>query len=93
MKNHLAIITTSVLALALLSACADNYTDIAIAEIPADIMTKVQTTLPGITLSEAKKKLENGIIIYELEGTLVSGKKYEIEITGSGDIIEIELEE
>jgi uncharacterized membrane protein YkoI len=85
----------AILALTLLSACSDKDNDIEIplSEVPTSIVNIVQNTLPGISLTEAEKELKDGFIIYELEGELINGNKYEIEIAENGTIIKIELED
>jgi hypothetical protein len=82
-----------ILALSLLNACSDNEIDIPLSEVPGNIITIVQNTLPGISLTEAEKKVKKDVVIYELEGELINGKEYEIEITDSGTILKIELED
>ena len=81
--------------LALLSACEedDNDQKIPVSEVPSNIINIVQNTLPGIALSEAKIEMEDGVNVYELEGKLINGKEYEIEITESGTIIKVELDD
>jgi len=83
------------LSLIALNACVDrdSDTEIPLTDVPANIINIVQNTLPGISLTEAEKELENDTVIYELKGTLINGKKYEIEITESGTILKIELED
>jgi len=78
-----------------LSACFDksDEIDIPVSEVPANIITIVQNTLPGITLSEAEKETKNDTVIYELEGKLINGKEYEIKIAADGTIIKIELDD
>ncbi len=95
MKNYLKTSAIAMLATLMLSACSDtdNDIEIALSEVPANIITIVQNTLPGISLTEAEKEVKNDIVIYELEGQLINGKEYEIEITGNGTIIKIELED
>jgi len=83
----------AMLALSLLNACSDNEIDIPLSEVPGDIITIVQNTLPGISLTEAEKEVSKDGVIYELEGKLIDGKEYEIEITESGTILKIELED
>ena len=84
-----------VLSLITLNACVDrdSDTEIPLTEVPANIINIVQNTLPGISLTEAEKSSHDGSVIYELEGNLISGEKYEIEITESGSIIKIELDD
>ena len=78
-----------------LSACNDDdgKDDIALTEVPANIVTIVQNTLPGISLKSAEKKKKDGVVIYELEGSLINGNEYEIKISEAGTIIEIELDD
>ncbi len=87
-------------AIALLSAtsliaCSDksNEVDITVDEVPANIVAIVQNALPGISLSEAEKEIKNGSVIYELEGKLINGNEYEINIAEDCSIIKIELED
>ena len=77
-----------------LSACSDHQSDeqIPLTEVPENIITVVQNSLPGISLTKAKKEINDNDTTYELEGRLINGKEYEIKITGSGTIIKIELE-
>ena len=95
MNSHLKISTITLLATLTLSACfdKDNDIDIAISEVPTSIITIVQNTLPGISLTEAEKEVKDDTVIYELEGKLINGKEYEIKITENGTIIKIELED
>lgn len=89
-KSIIVLLTASAL-----TACLDDHeeSDIPLSEVPANIISVVQNTLPGISLSEAEKCVKNDSVIYELEGTLINGKQYEIEITGDATIIKIELED
>ena len=95
MKTYLKLSFICILSLISLSACfdKDNDSEIPLTEVPANIIKIVQNTLPGITLTEAEKEIDDDTVIYELEGTLINGKKYEIEITESGTIIKIELDD
>ena len=78
-----------------LGACSEksNEVDVPVSEVPANIITIVQNTLPGITLTEAEKETKENTVIYELEGKLINGKEYEIKIAEDGTIIKIELED
>jgi uncharacterized membrane protein YkoI len=95
MKKQLQISTLIILSTLSLSACfdKDNEVEIPASEVPANIITIVQNTLPGIDLSETKKEVKDGTVIYELEGVLINGKEYEIKISEDGTIIKIELED
>lgn len=78
-----------------LIACSEKESDddIALSEVPANIISIVQNTLPGISLTEAEKEVKKDTVIYQLEGKLINGKEYEIKIAEDGTIIEIELED
>lgn len=78
-----------------LSACSDNKQEepVPLAEVPENIVTIVQNALPGISLTEAQRKVAGDIVIYELEGKLINGREYEMKIADDGTIIEIELED
>ncbi len=94
--NHIYIKTSAVLLAATsLIACSDHEqeTDIPISEVPANIITIVQNTLPGISLTEAERKTKKDSVIYELEGKLINGKEYEIKIGEDGVILKVELED
>ena len=95
MKKYLLPTIFIIPTLALLSACneGDNDHKIPVSEVPSNIINIVQNTLPGIALKEAEIELKDGVNVYELEGKLINGKEYEIEITESGTIIKIELED
>jgi uncharacterized membrane protein YkoI len=95
MKKQLQISTIIILSALSLSACfdKDNEVEIPASEVPANIITIVQNTLPGLDLSETKKEVKDGTVIYELEGVLINGKEYEIKISEDGTIIKIELED
>jgi len=95
MKNTLKKFTIIALLLTTLIACSDKSgeIEISVSEVPASIITPVQNILPGISITEAEKEVKNNIIIYELEGKLINGKKYEIKISEDGTIIKIELED
>ena len=92
---HLKISATVFFSAITLAACTENSSEIEIpvSEVPANIVTIVQKTLPGISLVEAEKETRDEIVIYELEGTLINGKEYEIKIAADGTIIKIELED
>jgi len=95
MNNYLKILAIAVISSMTLSACSDkdNEIEIPLSAVPASVITIVQNTLPGISLTEAEKEVKDDTVIYELEGKLINGKEYEIEITEDGTILKIELEE
>lgn len=90
--SHTTLIAT--LALFTLSACdKGKEEEVPLSEVPANIISIVQNTLPGISLTEAEKETKEDVVIYELEGKLLNGKKYEIKIDQAGTIIKIKLED
>ncbi len=95
MNNYLIAPLFTILSAYALNACSehDNEIDILLSEVPAHIITIVQNTLPGISLTEAEKEVEGENTIYELEGKLISGEEYEIKVSDTGTIIKIELED
>lgn len=95
MKKQLQVPAIIILSALSLSACfdKDNEVEIPQSEVPANIITIVQNTLPGIDLSGSKKEVKDGTVVYELEGVLINGKEYEIKIAEDGTIIKIELED
>jgi hypothetical protein len=77
-----------------LSACNGNEeVDIPVSEVPSSIINVVQSALPGIKLSGAEKETKDNGVIYELEGKLINGKKYELKIAADGTIIKIKLDD
>ena len=95
MNNFIKTSSVAILSTMTFSACTDKDNDIEIplSEVPASVITIVQNTLPGISLTEAEKEVKDDTVIYELEGKLINGKEYEIEITENGTIIKIKLED
>lgn len=93
-KYYLQMSVVTLLAMAYLSACAGKGTEeIPLSEVPANVMTIVQNTLPGITLKKAEREIKDHVMVYELEGKLDNGNEYEIKITETGTLIEVELED
>lgn len=92
---HSQILAAVLFSAIALTACSDKNSEVEIpvSDVPANIITIVQNTLPGITLTEAEKEVKDETVIYELEGKLINGKEYEIKVTADGTIIKIELED
>lgn len=95
MSKFLQISLPGLFVVVFLTACSNKNeeSDIPLTEVPGSVINIVQNTLPGISLKEAEKKLKDDQLVYELEGEMLNGKAYEIEITESGTIIKIELED
>lgn len=95
MDNHVKLTLLVTVFAIYLCSCSDNdnQTDIPLSEVPANIITIIQNTLPGITLDKAEKHVDDDKFIYELEGTRINNNEYEIKITEGGTIQKIELED
>jgi len=91
--HYLITLLTVSTAILILSACSEKEkeVDIALNDIPANIINVVQTVLPGIALSAAEKETKGKTTVYEMQGKLINGKKYELKIAADGTIIKIEL--
>jgi uncharacterized membrane protein YkoI len=93
-KYYLQMSVVTVLVMFLQSACTDKETEeIPLSEVPANVIEIVQNTLPGITLKKAEREIKDHILVYELKGKLDNGNEYEIKITETGTLVEVELED
>ena len=79
----------------LLGACAGlergSETEIDLADVPDQVLAAARRAVPGIDLTGAEIEEDNGTTIYELEGE-ADGRTWEIEIDGTGEILEVEEE-
>jgi hypothetical protein len=79
-----------VLLAALAAGCSDNRSKdvmVPIDQVPAPLVKVARDTLPDITFDHARKK-ENGV--YEIRGKNKQGKVREVEVSPSGEVLEIE---
>ena len=87
--HHLILL----LIVAILGACesfdGEDETEIPLAEVPGPVMAAARQAVPGIEITEAEIEDEDGQKVYELSGE-ADGKRYEIEISGTGEILEVE---
>ena len=96
MKKHfLKRSAVTLLLMFSLFACSDDGTEkIPLSEVPENVLDIVQNALPGITLKKkAEREIKDQTMVYELEGKLDNGNEYEIKITETGTLVEIELED
>jgi uncharacterized membrane protein YkoI len=86
MKTIPLLITTFTLC-----ACKalENDTDVALADVPDAAIAAARQAVPGIDIAEAEIEEEGGQKIYELSGE-ADGREYEIEVSGTGEILEVE---
>jgi len=62
---------------------------VALSAVPAGVMSAAQGAVSGITFSSAEREVEGGATVYSLCGT-ANGKKYEVEVTSDGKVVEVE---
>jgi len=70
----------------------EHEEDIALDDIPAAVMEAALARLPGLVVDEAEIEHTSAGPIYDLEGT-IDGVAWEIEITPSGEVIEVEQDD
>lgn len=59
---------------------------IAVTELPKEVVTAIETHLPGATLLSAEKDHENGKLVYEVK-VRTKDARHELEITPEGTIL------
>jgi hypothetical protein len=67
----------------------EGEAEVALDQVPEAVMKAARAAVPGIVIEEAEREVENGVLVYELEGT-ANGKEYEIEVSADGKVLEIE---
>ena len=66
--------------------------EIPLDQVPNSIKQAALDAVPGLVIEEAIQETENGVMVYELEGT-ANGQEYEVEISTAGEVLEIEQED
>ena len=88
------VLSAGFLILSSLAGCGEGAPDgdevVPIESIPANLMEIAKKELPGITFNEAFKMKVDGKEAFEIRGKDKRGKVREIELTTTGEIIEIE---
>ena len=73
----------------LLVACAGQEETIAVADVPAVVISAVRARFPNATASEASREVKNGKTLYEV--TLKDGtQQIDVTSTAEGELIEVE---
>jgi uncharacterized membrane protein YkoI len=62
---------------------------IALADVPRAVLDAANAAVPGATWTSAIVEVEDGAEVYELTGT-VDGGEVEVEVSASGQVLEIE---
>lgn len=70
----------------------DKDEAIALSKVPEPALEAAKAAVPGIVLTEAEVEEENGQAVYEMTG-MAEGKKYEIEVTAEGKVLEVEQDD
>lgn len=79
------------LSLISVTACSviDSEKDVPLSDVPEHILSAAKSAVEGFVIEWAELETESGIENWELEGRS-KGKHYEIEISKSGEILEVE---
>lgn len=89
MQRALPLLVASFLAA---PALAQAQTEIAIEDVPPEIIETAETSIPGIEFHRISTEVEAGRLIYEFEAYNSAGKHVEIDIDEDGSVQEIEME-
>jgi len=68
---------------------SDGEVVVPLKQVPADVVRAAEKAVPGIVLTRAEREVEDGVVVYDLEGT-AQGTPYEVEVTAQGKVLEIE---
>ncbi|MGE0409624.1 MAG: PepSY domain-containing protein [Amphiplicatus sp.] len=66
--------------------------EIALEDVPPEIMDEAEATAPGLEFYRVTVEEENGKLVYEFEAKGPNGKHMEIDISEDGSLEEIEME-
>jgi hypothetical protein len=69
---------------------AEREKTVALEQIPAEAMAAATKALPDIKFERAQIIKVDGKEVYEIRGKNKSGKIKEVEVTASGEVVEIE---
>lgn len=61
-------------------------------QVPAAVKDAATKAVAGLTLTEAEVEVEDGVTVYELDGT-ADGKEYEVKVTADGKVLKAEQED
>jgi uncharacterized membrane protein YkoI len=82
-----------VLALAILSlgGCSlfSGERNVPLSEVPPQVLSAAKGAVPGLLIDEIELEEEDGVQVWEFEG-MAGGKRYEVEISPSGEVLEVE---
>ncbi len=93
----LSVVSTTLLtaffcAVAPTPARGETEVKVPLDKVPEVVKEAARKAVPGIVLTAAYKEVERGKTVYELKGK-VGDKKYEIEVTPQGKVLEVEKDD
>jgi len=71
------------------AAAEEEEVDVPLDQVPQNIKDAALAAVPGIVFTSAERETENGVVTYDLEGSL-NGVAHEVEVTAAGVVVEIE---
>jgi uncharacterized membrane protein YkoI len=71
------------------SNSGEKETEVSLEDVPRVVLDSARKAVPGITIDAAEIEEEDGEQVYELSGE-ADGKSYEIEVSPSGEVLEVE---
>jgi len=66
----------------------EDEQEIPLSEVPDAVKQAALAEVPGLVLTEAEVEVEDGMLVYELEG-FAGDEEYEIEVTTAGKVTEV----
>ena len=72
-----------------LARASDDKEAVPLDEVPALVKQAAVDAVPGFLLERAFRETEDGLVMYDLEGT-ADAKRVEVEVTAEGKVLEIE---
>lgn len=57
--------------------------------VPKPVIDAAMAAVPGLVIGEVERELENGVVVYDLEG-MAGGVRVEVEVTAEGKVLEVE---
>lgn len=90
-KTVMLLVIFMLLVACSIDALAYEEKEILLSQVPANILAAVENAVPGINIQKAKIEETGSGLIYELAGP-ADGKRYEVEVSPDGEILEKEFE-
>lgn len=68
---------------------AERKQPLALEKVPSEILKVAQDKYPDVVFDAAFTEIEDGQSVFELKGKTKSGKRYEVEVTKDGKILNL----